>query len=96
MTDHFQWDGAAYVRSLDSYELYRWRAIQNLKWGLWSSGQSYRNPALLALMAATLQNLSGGRFIMGIGAGWKEDEYRSITAIPIPSRVCACSNWKRR
>ncbi len=38
-------------------------------------GQSYRNPALLAKMGATLQSLTGGRFILGIGAGWKEDEY---------------------
>ncbi len=37
--------------------------------------QSFRNPALLAKMTATLQFLSGGRFILGIGAGWKEDEY---------------------
>jgi alkanesulfonate monooxygenase SsuD/methylene tetrahydromethanopterin reductase-like flavin-dependent oxidoreductase (luciferase family) len=37
--------------------------------------QSYRNPALLAKMGATLQILSGGRFIFGIGAGWKKDEY---------------------
>ncbi|HIE23638.1 MAG TPA: LLM class flavin-dependent oxidoreductase [Candidatus Korarchaeota archaeon] len=36
---------------------------------------SYRNPALLAKMGATLQTLSNGRFILGIGAGWKEDEY---------------------
>jgi alkanesulfonate monooxygenase SsuD/methylene tetrahydromethanopterin reductase-like flavin-dependent oxidoreductase (luciferase family) len=35
----------------------------------------YRNPALVALMATTLQTLSQGRFIMGIGAGWKEDDY---------------------
>ncbi|MCA9903015.1 MAG: LLM class flavin-dependent oxidoreductase [Anaerolineae bacterium] len=40
-------------------------------------GQSYRNPALTAKMGATLQHLSGGRFVMGIGAGWKEDEYRA-------------------
>ncbi|HZO74610.1 MAG TPA: LLM class flavin-dependent oxidoreductase [Ktedonobacteraceae bacterium] len=39
--------------------------------------QSFRNPALLAKMAATFQFLSGGRFIFGIGAGWKEDEYRA-------------------
>jgi alkanesulfonate monooxygenase SsuD/methylene tetrahydromethanopterin reductase-like flavin-dependent oxidoreductase (luciferase family) len=39
--------------------------------------QSYRNPALLAKMAANLQALTGGRVVLGIGAGWKEDEYRS-------------------
>lgn len=37
--------------------------------------QSYRNPGMLANMAATLQFLSGGKLIFGIGAGWKEDEY---------------------
>ena len=39
--------------------------------------QSFRNPALLAKMAATFQYLSDGHFILGIGAGWKEDEYKA-------------------
>jgi alkanesulfonate monooxygenase SsuD/methylene tetrahydromethanopterin reductase-like flavin-dependent oxidoreductase (luciferase family) len=39
--------------------------------------QSFRNPALLAKMAATLQYLSDGRFTLGIGAGWHEEEYRA-------------------
>ena len=38
-------------------------------------GLGYRNPALTAKMAATLQTLSGGRFILGIGAGWRQEEY---------------------
>jgi alkanesulfonate monooxygenase SsuD/methylene tetrahydromethanopterin reductase-like flavin-dependent oxidoreductase (luciferase family) len=45
---------------------------------------SYRHPALLAKMAASLQALSGGRFILGYGAGWLEDEYRAY-GYPFPS-----------
>ena len=35
----------------------------------------YRNPALLAKMVASLDHASGGRAVLGIGAGWYEDEY---------------------
>ena len=38
---------------------------------------SFRNPSLLAKMAGSLQELSGGRFILGYGAGWHEGEYQS-------------------
>jgi alkanesulfonate monooxygenase SsuD/methylene tetrahydromethanopterin reductase-like flavin-dependent oxidoreductase (luciferase family) len=38
---------------------------------------SYRHPPLLAKMAASLQHLTDGRFILGYGAGWAEDEFRA-------------------
>ena len=37
----------------------------------------FRNPALTAKMASTLDTISGGRFELGIGAGWKRDEWKA-------------------
>jgi alkanesulfonate monooxygenase SsuD/methylene tetrahydromethanopterin reductase-like flavin-dependent oxidoreductase (luciferase family) len=47
---------------------------------------SFRNPALMAKMAATLDDLSGGRVILGLGAGWHEPEYDAFD-YPFDHRV---------
>ena len=40
------------------------------------TGVTYRNPAMLAKMVTTLDVISGGRAILGLGAAWNEDEHR--------------------
>ncbi|MCU0484180.1 MAG: TIGR03560 family F420-dependent LLM class oxidoreductase [Chloroflexi bacterium] len=49
----------------------------------------FRNPALTAKMASTLDVIAGGRFELGIGAGWKEDEWLSYgyDFPPLPERL---------
>ena len=46
----------------------------------------FRNPALLAKMATTLDTISNGRFILGIGAGWHEEEFDAF-GFPFDHRV---------
>ncbi len=46
----------------------------------------FRNPAMLAKMADTVEEISGGRLILGLGAGWNEPEYRMF-GYPFDHRV---------
>jgi alkanesulfonate monooxygenase SsuD/methylene tetrahydromethanopterin reductase-like flavin-dependent oxidoreductase (luciferase family) len=74
--DHFMGGAAPIPEALTTLS-YLAPLFPELHFGTCVLGQSYRNPALLAKTAATLQSLSDGRFMLGIGAGWKEDEYRA-------------------
>ncbi len=47
---------------------------------------TFRHPALVAKAATVLDNVTGGRFILGLGAGWHEGEHRAF-GIPLPEPV---------
>jgi alkanesulfonate monooxygenase SsuD/methylene tetrahydromethanopterin reductase-like flavin-dependent oxidoreductase (luciferase family) len=47
---------------------------------------NFHNPALLAKQAATIDEISGGRFVLGLGAGWNETEFRAY-GFPFDHRI---------
>jgi alkanesulfonate monooxygenase SsuD/methylene tetrahydromethanopterin reductase-like flavin-dependent oxidoreductase (luciferase family) len=47
---------------------------------------SFHPPGLIAKMAASVDEISGGRFVLGVGAGWNETEYRAF-GLPYDHRV---------
>ena len=65
------------------------RDLERIRIGAMVTCQSYRNPALLAKIAAGVDRLSAGRLEFGIGAGWKEVEYKAYgyEFPPAPVRV---------
>ncbi|MDT8911920.1 TIGR03560 family F420-dependent LLM class oxidoreductase [Amycolatopsis sp. PS_44_ISF1] len=50
-------------------------AVPRVRLGSLVAGITYRHPAVLANMAATIDNVSGGRLVLGVGAGWQANEH---------------------
>lgn len=49
--------------------------VPRVRIGAMVSGNLYRHPAVVANMAGTIDEISGGRFVVGLGAGWQENEH---------------------
>jgi F420-dependent oxidoreductase-like protein len=58
-------------------------ATERIRLGCLVSSVSYRNPALLVKMATAIDHASGGRALLGIGAGWHEREH-AMYGFPFP------------
>jgi F420-dependent oxidoreductase-like protein len=59
-------------------------AVPRVRIGTLVYGNTYRHPAVVANMAATVDEISGGRFVLGMGAGWQENEHRQY-GIELPA-----------
>jgi probable F420-dependent oxidoreductase len=77
---HGRWDYAPTTNWLDPLLALSWAGAvaPNVKLGTTILVAPLRNPILLAKQASTLDYLSGGRLILGLGAGWMEEEFNLI------------------
>ena len=80
VTDHFMPDGeATRVPYTESWTTLAGIAasVPRIRIGPLVTGNTYRHPAVLAKMAATVDHMSGGRLVLGLGAGWQENEHEA-------------------
>ncbi|MCE7746668.1 MAG: LLM class flavin-dependent oxidoreductase [Candidatus Heimdallarchaeota archaeon] len=88
-SDHFFLDAKSEDRNcMEAWTLISALAAvtKKIKLGTLVTCNSYRYPAVLAKIAATVDMISNGRLIFGFGAGWKEIEYNAY-GIPFPSTL---------
>jgi F420-dependent oxidoreductase-like protein len=64
-------------------------AVPGVRIGSLVYGMTYRHPAVLANMAATVDHVTGGRFTLGVGAGWQVNEHEQygIELPPVKQRL---------
>ena len=81
LADHFMGDGggfgAAARRPSRRLPVLAALAVQTdrLQLGTLVLGNTYRHPAVVANWAATVDHVSGGRLVLGVGAGWQLNEH---------------------
>jgi len=61
-------------------------ATSRIRLGPLVASTAFHAPAMLAKLAATVDEISGGRLVLGLGAGWNETEFRAF-GIPFDRRV---------
>jgi F420-dependent oxidoreductase-like protein len=83
-SDHFT------IQAPDHESLETWVSLtyaashtQRIEFGPLVSPVTFRHPAMLVRMAAAVDDLSGGRLVLGLGAGWNEREHRQF-GVPFP------------
>jgi F420-dependent oxidoreductase-like protein len=87
LADHFMPNGArSSVPRLEAWTTAAALAarVDRVRVGVLVTGNTYRHPAVLAKMAATVDRMSYGRLVLGLGAGWQENEHEAY-GIELPA-----------
>ena len=84
-SDHFISLFGADRESLETWVALTLTAVETtrLRFGPLVCAMTFRHPSLLARMTAAVDQLSGGRLVLGVGAGWNEPEHRAF-GLPFP------------
>jgi F420-dependent oxidoreductase-like protein len=89
-SDHFTNPGGEYDDSLELWTSLTGRAddTDDLAFGPLVTPVSFRDPVFTARMAKEVDDLSGGRLTLGLGAGWQEHEHEAFgyDLLPVPER----------
>lgn len=80
-SDHYTNAGGPHKDSLELWVSLTYAAshTQRIEFGPLVSPVTFRNPTMTARMAAQVDDLSGGRLVLGLGAGWQEREHTSFS-----------------
>ncbi|HLN06271.1 MAG TPA: TIGR03560 family F420-dependent LLM class oxidoreductase [Acidimicrobiales bacterium] len=87
VADHFMADGErSATPRLEAWTTIAGVAacVDRVRVGVLVTGNTYRHPAVLANMAATVDHLSDGRLVLGLGAGWQVNEHEAY-GIELPA-----------
>lgn len=78
-SDHFTNPEGPHLDAIELWTSFTWLAghTRRIEFGPMVSPVSFRNPVITAWTAAAIDDLSGGRLHLGLGAGWQEREHRS-------------------
>lgn len=85
-SDHFTNANPPDKASLEAWTSLTYAAghTERIEFGPLVSPVTFRHPSMIARMAAAVDDLSGGRLVLGVGAGWQEREHHNF-GVPFPS-----------
>jgi len=84
-SDHYYWNGSPPAEATDAFATLAGlaRETERIRLAVLVTPLTFRHPAVIVKNAATIDQMSGGRFDLGLGTGWMEEEHAAF-GLPFP------------